>query len=87
VEFTKRCALVVFIATAAAVVSPANVDLVVVLVNGLPVPLMVTTRPIAAGAEVSMSYGKAYWTAWACLKRAAQAREAGNHTSAGLNHC
>lgn len=47
---------------------PPNADLVVVLVNGLPLPLVVTTRQLAAGEEVAMAYGGRYWAAWVAQK-------------------
>jgi hypothetical protein len=41
---------------------------VVLLVNGLPLPLLVTTRGMRTGDQVCYSYGAAYWQAWAGLR-------------------
>jgi hypothetical protein len=41
---------------------------VVLLVNGLPVLLLVTTRGMRSGDQVCYSYGAAYWHAWAGLR-------------------
>jgi hypothetical protein len=49
-------------------IGPPNVAVTVVLLNGLPLPLLVTTRGIKAGDQVCYSYGAAYWHAWAGLR-------------------
>ncbi|KAF6260105.1 hypothetical protein COO60DRAFT_1509388 [Scenedesmus sp. NREL 46B-D3] len=49
-------------------IGPPNVRVVVVLVNGLPLPLLVTTRQLQAGDQVCYSYGAAYWHAWAGIR-------------------
>jgi hypothetical protein len=49
-------------------IGPANVSVIVVLLNGLPLPLLVTTRGLKAGDQVCYSYGASYWHAWAGLR-------------------
>ncbi|KAF8063763.1 hypothetical protein HT031_003620 [Scenedesmus sp. PABB004] len=44
--------------------APANAEVVVVLVNGLPLPLLVAGRAVRAGEELGMSFGPRYWDVW-----------------------
>lgn len=46
-------------------VADANVEMCVVLVNGLPMPVLVTTQEVKRGQEVLCSYGRPYWQMWA----------------------
>lgn len=54
-------------ADAAAIAMP-NVDLCVVLVNGLPLPVLISTREIRQGQELLCSYGKGYWQTWHSMR-------------------
>lgn len=45
-----------------------NVELCVVLVNGLPLPVLISTRQIKQGQELLCSYGKNYWQTWCSLR-------------------
>jgi hypothetical protein len=44
--------------------SAANVGLCVVLVNGLPLPVLMATKDIKQGQELLCNYGKGYWQTW-----------------------
>ena len=48
--------------------APPNVGIVVLLVNGLPLPLLVTLRAAAAREELCWMYGEKYWDAWTKLR-------------------
>jgi hypothetical protein len=55
-------------AAAAAAVGPANAAAVPVWVGGVPVPLLVCVRRVAAGGEVLRDYGARYFAAWRKLR-------------------
>lgn len=64
---------------------PPNVDILVVLLNGLPLPLLVTTRPIKLGEQICYAFGRGYWSVWVELQRAVkQANEAAGLGAADL---
>jgi hypothetical protein len=46
-----------------------NAAVVPVLAGGLPAALVVAVREIAAGDEIVIDYGRAYWRAWRMLRR------------------
>lgn len=58
-------------------IAPPNVELCMVLVNGLPLPVLITIQQVQRGQELCCSYGREYWQVWCQLKAAAAAAVTG----------
>lgn len=57
--------------------APVNCALVVAVVCGAPVPLLVTTLPLASHQELLISYGDDYWAAWRSTRASVMAARGG----------
>lgn len=50
----------------------ANADVIIVFVGSLPLPFLVSIEAVAAGDEVTYSYGAKYWSEWRRLRKRTQ---------------